>query len=390
MADPTASGPLTGAPHPALASLVGQMETPEGQAWAINTAQNLQQHITGQALASKAQAGADEFQNNLTSYRQGMVSTVQSDPTALEATLNTIAPTIRAVVAGHPNEEERGPAGDALIQHLQGEVVGSAVQAWANQHEGIARQTLDKYKDLLDPETHGHLSRYIDNMAMMRQADFEGQQRDQLQALTDNSDRQAIAHLGELGHADTGQVQFPRDWGQRMMANPAIVPETKASLLHAYARLQVQGDPPASNPDALSSLIRQAASTAPGPNAGDIIGHVGDRLTVQDAGWLATRTGPQPPQVKAEMQAVADTLQDARSQIGNRVAYGRFVNWFMPAYQRATAQGLPYQDVLSPESKGYVLSPERMKQFQPTGNDAVAPIPKPAQRPSLKELFGGR
>ena len=389
MADvPASPGALAGAQHPALASLVGQMQTQGGQDWAINTAQNLQQHITGQALAAKAQAGADEFENNLSQYKDGIVSTVKSDPTALEAVLNTIGPTIHGATAGHPNEEERFGAATSLIQHLQGEVVGSAVQSWADKHEGIATSTLDKYKNLLDPGTVDHLTTYIGNMAAMRQADYEASRRDQLKQLNTNSDQQAMQHLAELGHPDTGEVQFPQAWGQRMMANPAILPETKSGLLKAYAGLQVNGDP-VSDPNTVSSLVRQAAAPEPGPSMNDVLGHVGQRLSIQDAGWLGSRLGPQPPQVKAEMQAVADTLQDARGQIGNAAAYGRFVNWFMPAYQRATAQGLPYQDVLSPEGKGYVLSPERMKQFQPTGDDMIRPAVRSGPRLSLGEIFGG-
>ena len=359
---------------------VARNEASDVGRWLVDAGSQVAQTATDQAK--------EVVENNLSAYKDGMVSTVKSDPTALEATLNTIAPTIRAAVAGHPVEEERGPAGDALIQHLQGEVIGSAVQSWANQHEGIARSTLDKYKDLIDPETVGHLSTYIDNMAGMRQADYEASRRDQLKQIYNNSDQQALQHLTELGHPETGEVQFPPSWGQRMMANPGMLPETKASMLKAYAGLQVNGDP-VSDPNVVSGLIRQAASPEPGPSVGDVIGHVGQRLSVQDAAWIGSRIGPQPPQVKAEMQAVADTMQNARAQIGNAAAYGRFVNWFLPTYQRTAAQGVPYQDSLSPQSKGFIAGPERMAQFQPTGDDMIRPAVRTGARLSLGQIFGG-
>ena len=188
-----------------------------------------------------------------------------------------------------------------------------------------------------------------------------------------------------------GKLTFPPQWGQRMMANPAILPTTKATLLRAYAGLQVNGEPPTPDPDVVSSLIQRAADpAAPSPTATEVISHVGQKLSASDGAWLASKMGPQTASGKDELASLSDVMQQARNQIGNRSAYGRWMQYFMPAYQRFTGQGGAPAAVLSPEGEGYALTPERMARFMPTGDDAVAPIPRSGPRKPLGEIFSGR
>lgn len=113
-------------------------------------------------------------------------------------------------------------------------------------------------------------------------------------------------------------------------------------------------------------------------------------LTMADAQFLAGRTGPQTPAVRDETHQLATAYDEARGQIGNPSAFQRFSNWFLGAYRHASSGDLGPADLLNPASKDYMLSPERMARFQPTGDDIIAPAVAATAnevRASLADIF---
>jgi hypothetical protein len=127
--------------------------------------------------------------------------------------------------------------------------------------------------------------------------------------------------------------------------------------------------------------------------AGHGVGGQPRALTMSDAQFLASRTGPQSPQMRDETHQLATAYDTAREQIGNQAAFQRFSNWFLPAYRNATSGGqLGPADLLNPASPSYLLNPERMARFRPTGDDLIAPAVASlgaAPRQSLGDIFGG-
>jgi hypothetical protein len=185
-----------------------------------------------------------------------------------------------------------------------------------------------------------------------------------------------------------------------MVADPRVVPETKAALWQAHDRLLRQGDPAQSDPATLVSLINQMTL----PNNGgltptDVWQHAGSNLSLADTQMLAGAAFPKTPQQRAEVAAVAGTLATARDIIASpengpagQAAFGRFVNWLMPAYRNAG------NGSLNPNSDNWILGgeygPGMIQAFMPRGDDLLIgrqlmDTANTADRPSLSEIFGG-
>ena len=124
--------------------------------------------------------------------RMGRPGYVRQDPSALDTVLSIVPHTIDAISGVHQDEDSRAAASSDLTKHIQGEVVKAGIQTLAEQHRDLATSTLDKYKDYLQPDDHAALGQYIDNMAAMRQADYEAERRDQLRQIYNGSDQAAL------------------------------------------------------------------------------------------------------------------------------------------------------------------------------------------------------
>lgn len=361
-------------------------------AWANDATRQLQGFISAQRIASEAQTAGDQYVMNAASAKQSLVGMVKANPMTHDFALSFVPTVVNGLTQHHPDDAERGQAVDDLSAHFNNAIAHATVEGYAQHDAGQATAALDKLGEHLTPDQQDGLRQYIDNMQTMRDADNSAAHAEALRQTVNQANGAARGWLNSLVDPSTGQVQSPANWAVKMMSDPRMPGVTKAALYTAYNNVQQNGDQP-SDPNALASMIGRVAlahADPDHPGMSEIVRQAGTNLSMSDAAWLAGRQGPQGPAVNAETSALADTLEAARSQLGNNRAFGRFVNWFMPAYRNATANGSPYQELLSPESKGYMLAPGRMAQFAPTGDDLIQSVQRAAgPRPSLSTIFGG-
>ncbi len=393
MADITEDQPEVAVPlNPALAAF--QQSVPEGASdIAADQSSKIQGYLEARALAADAHAQGDAVVQNAQTTQQNLVDMVKADPHSTGLALDLAGSSAELLSAHHPDDDERNLITGALTRQYRGSIAHAAVQTWANVDADAARGALDRYGEHLPAGEHAALTTYIDAMDTLRGADANAAKLQGTRDMVAQSDGTMLNHFSALAHPETGALQFPKDWGVRMMTDESMAPQAKASLYTAFTNLQQNGDPHASDPQVLSDMLSRTElpyNHPDHPSPMSVVQEVGRGLTMADASFLASRVGPQSPARRDEITQLNDALETAHSQLGSETAYGRFTNWFLPAYQRATALGLSPSEILNPASKGYALTPERMAQFAPTGDDLVAPAQASVAgevRASLGDIF---
>lgn len=376
--------------HPALQAKFRGFHTPEGQDWGAKAIAIIQAHNDARAIADQQSQRQQQFILNLDRTKQNLIGLVQKDPTALHMALQLASHTVDGLASTNPglSEEDAAGAQDSVTSHMQQEIAHAAVRSMAGTSGPGAHAMLDRLGDVLPDADVAGLRQYTDNMTAIRQSDAQAQHMQLQAAAVRYSGATSLQHLDQLD-GPNGELQFPPNWGQQMFSHPGLLNSDKAALWGAFDRLQKGGDAPSSDPSTIVSLLQRAAlapSEPAHPNMPDIISQVGNGLNVSDAKFLGGLIGPQPPQAREVTKLLADTVSGARDSIGNDNAFGRFMNWFLPATKAGTLD-------FDPASKNYAFTPERMDRFQPTGDDVIAPAVAnvdPATRPSLGDIFGGR
>jgi hypothetical protein len=378
--------PAAPTPNPQLADFVGSFQTDAGQDWAAKAAARVQAHMDIQAAAQAQDDARQQFIGNLAQTKQNLVGLARSQPTSADLALDLADITMQGLTEAHGQSPE---AHVALLGHMQEEIAHAAIQGYAGLDENTARQKLNdsRLTGLIPDDQKAALDTYISNMANLRRVDDSARQQEIARQHMMASGQGAREWLSGLTEPTTGQLWFPDNWGQRMLADPRISPDDKAGLHRAYQNLLANGDPQTSDPYVVTDLLRRSALPPQDPDhpmAGDVLAHVGDALSLADAQFVGSKIGPQPAAARAGTQKLVDAMDDAEAQIGNRNAYGRFVDWFLPAARNGGS--------LDPGSKDYLLTPERMARFQPNGDDVIGPAVQVAadDRPSLFDIFAGK
>lgn len=360
---------------------------PEAQPFADEMAIRLndydQRTRIGQA---NAQAGQN-YRNNALSFAGSLVNATVADPHFADTAISLVRPAFDALISSNPThpDDQRNDHFEALSSDLEGQIAHSAVQRMAEIHPLTARDWLDdKFSNYLDDGQKSFLSSYIGAQEMAQGADRSAAQQMQARQSADQSAAAALSHAMGLYDQNTDSVQFPPGWASRLTANPNVGWEDKGALMHLYGRLQANGDAPASDPYQINQTLQHIASGGTVSHAG-LIDSAGTSLRLADALHLSAAAGPLTTEERAHYGNLADTVQQARDALYGRdgengaagsKAWGRFVNWVMPA---ARAGGVDFGD---PE--GHPLN--QLPRFRPSGNDLIEPPPE--GRPSLKDIFG--
>ncbi len=377
-------GPITNL-HPAVeaAASTGDPD-PAVQQWQAQAASMIQDHLQQQAMIDQAQQQRQQFIQGTATTRDNLTDMVRKDPTATSLAFQLADHFTEALGASHPDEDAGAGAASDMSAHFKGEIAKAAVQGWAGKDAGMARAALDRYGEHLSDDEKSGLDGYISNVATFRNADQQAAQISQAHQSVQRSNQGTSFYMKALTEPQTGAVNFPPDWGQKVMQDPSLAPDAKAALFNGYTNLQRNGEPLASDPNLVTDLLQRSALAYNHPDhplTPEIAGHLGTNLTMADAQFLASRTGPQSSASRLGTQQLVQTLGEAQDQIGNPQAYGRFVDWLLPRVRNGA--------ILDPGHKDYLLTPERMAQFQPTGDDIIAPALSSTghPRPSLGEIF---
>jgi hypothetical protein len=371
--------------HPELQAYLKGFNTDGGADTGAEVAARIQSHLDAQQLAASQQFATQQFDTRMGALRSNLMSMAKNDPAGHDLALDLAEINLRGLSRALDMPDD---AHNALLAGMQGDIAHAAVEGLANRSASAARSALTsgRLADLIPDNLKPGLDQYIDTMAQVRSTDALARQAELARQATNASSNRAREWLGGMTDDKTGQLHFPDNWGQRMLQDPMLHPGDKAALLTAQRSLLQNGNPSESDPDLVHSLLTRAAlphNDPDNPSVTEVLSHAGGKLSLADAQFIAGRAGPQDPQTDAASSRIGQVLDEARQQIGNPSAFGRFVNWLLPTLRGGAN--------LDPNSKEYLLTPERMAQFQPTGDDIIQPVlaASAMERQPLGEIFGG-
>lgn len=383
-------------PSPLLDRFRDLWETPEVREVADQAATKVEAFSAVRNAAEGAQLEADRFIQHLANTRAQLIDIAEGDPVMVPLALDLAATLIPPMVRGD-GPEHAGP----ITSHVQSAVARAGIHAFALKDEGAARAALDRYGSYLNDDDRAGLTQFIDTMGLARATD---QVASQAQALRDQqiaSDSSAHDHLSRLTDPGTGDVRFPANWLESVVADRNITPATKAVLWRAHDTLMRDGDLLASNPMTVVGLLD--AARVPGAlTPTDVWKRAGVDLSLADAQMIAGAAFPKTPAQRREVEGFSATLSAARRILvspeygaAGPEAFGRFVNWLLPEYRRAGPGSL------DPRSENWILGDPKsgasaIDSFIPRPGDMIAGPARPmstgntVDRPSLAEIFGRR
>lgn len=395
--DDEPDAPAPGAMNDTLNQFRQQFTDPDARAWADETATRLDDYVQRKQISDAATAAGDNFVNNLDQFKSGLVNMVQKDPFAVDTALSLVRPTVGVMVnnvAGHP-PEQLADQHEQISTHIEQTIAGAAVRSMAEQHEDTARSMLDKVGGLLDDGDRQALDGYIGVQARARDLDAAAQQRQQAQQQSITEQNTSLGYLGALVHPDTGQVQFPPGWAQRVLSDQRVGPQASAQLIDTYGRLWKDGDVQSSNPLLVHQVAQQIASDTP-PQMSELMFHIGRGMTAADALTLSYGAQPGTEDNKDERNQLAATLDAAKRTLAppengpaGMAAFEKFTDWLMPAYRKAGP------GALNPQSPNYLFGEGDdqdkslfWKYFAPRLDDVVnGQVPGAADR-GIARMYG--
>lgn len=362
-----------GAASPALQAFRGVFTAPGAQQWADEAATRLNDYFQRRRIATENSAAGQNFVQDLSGFRQGLVDMVQADPHAVHVALDLVPHSVDALISTMPSMPEDALGHHAAItRDIQREIAHSAVTALAERDDGQARALLDNERlgAVLSDDAKQALGSYISMQSVARAMDGKAQQDAAVANRQRVADQSALNYLRALHDPQTDGVQFPPGWNQGVIADNALPPGHTGEVTAAYSRLRVDGDATQSDPFLVSRLLNGAGSPT------EVIGHVGGDLRLADALHLGELLKPENAGhrevLNAALQQGEQVLAAPANGRAGEEAYRRYVNWVLPA-ARAGA-------VLDPGSNDYALAGNRLQLFAPRPEDHVPP-PRVSERP---------
>jgi hypothetical protein len=374
-------GDASGFVHPALVQSVVNQQTDEGQDWAAQAANKVQDYLTGKAIATAAQQAGDETVANLGRTKDNLVGMVQSDPGSIPLALDLAQHSVKGVVDQHQNldDDTRSTLAQQLTDSMQQEIAHTGVQKIAEIDKGAALKAIGQYGDYLPQDQQDMLKQYADVQEGFRAQDTAAAG---VQAAKDAAARgyqAASNYLTGLVDPATHEFRSPPGFVSTMMADPSLALPTKLALNAGYTMLNRNGDVPQSNPSVVADMINRIASSDK-PQQGELISHLGSGLTVADTAWLNHLLGPSSPQRQADLRALAETVNSARDTLAapengaaGHQAFGRFTNWLLPALRNGA-------------NLGELTENNAVQRFAPTVKDYAAATPRTGINDGLLNL----
>lgn len=360
--------------HPDMQNFADQPWPDGARDWANETAIGINDQMQRERIAAGNAAAAQAFQSGINRFANGLVSWVSGDPTRADAAIREVRPFFDNLIGNNPNhpDDQRAEHHEALSSDLEGRIAHAAISSMADMHAGQARDMLGgDLGNYLDDGQKQYLGAYISAQDMARGVDAAGQQQMLQRAAARRDTMAALGHASQLYDPQTDTLQFPQAWAQNLTANQNIDYPDKARLMHLYGRMQSSGDAPASDPVTVNNTLQQIAQ-GNSPDHGPLIDAAGQSLRLADALHLMAGTGPLTVDQRNHYGNLADTVQQARDVLYGRdgengaaghAAWGRYVNWLLPAAR----QGADFGD---PEAHPLNWLPR----FRPSGDEVIGQI----------------
>lgn len=348
-------------PHPAdpgrpLTDFVGAFTDPQAREVFRDAAIRIQDYVTKRTIADENAAAANRLVGNLGQFKNGLVEMVQSDPASVTLGMDLVPGVVGGLVDMHPflPDDQRQSTYDSLAADMQRDIARAGVMSWADRDATVARNMLDspRVAGLFSDADRAGLSGYIGAMETARAVDNAALARQRAADADEIRMTSAINYFGALLDPRTFDLQFPAGWAERVTADNTLPPGDTASMLGIYGRLQQNGDVD-TNPLLAADLISLAAQGKGAPVT-SVLNQIGRNLSITDALTIAGMSMSNTPGGRAEVQALAATLQSYRDRVvtpengpaGVR-AFERFVNWIIPQVRGGGG--------LDPRAENYIL-----------------------------------
>lgn len=353
---------------------------PEFRDHAAGMAAKLNDYLHRRDLADASRAAGNALVAQLEGVASDFAGMVAADPAAFDIARDLARDATALLVGtlpdGTPDRQEE------IARDIDRELARSAVNSLAERDAGAARSMLERVRGYLPADEVEALGGYIGVMDKARQLDNQAQEIAAAEQRAQREDDTAWNYLAAIANP-AGGVMFKPGWAQRVLADPALPPDTSAALISTHARLVEQGDAPASDPFLVRDVLLDIADG--NARAPDALRYAGEDMRLADALTVAALAND-----PARAAAVVDVLDLAGRHLATfengpagEAAYERFVNWLLPAVRGGA--------VLDPNSKDYLLAGGRLQQFAPRPSDNVgAIVGEPAERRPLAEIFGGK
>ena len=380
--------PQDGQIDPALQKAAGTFNSQVGQDWSQQILGGIQQHLNEANVVNANTQAGDQFVNAVKSVKDNLIEGARGDPTAARNLIDLAPQFIGPLLetTGMPYDK-MVDTHNAVTSEVQEGIAHAAVTKMADFHAPQAYALMDSLKGYISDDGQQALGAYINTMHAARVADNDAS-FDQAQQNQSRASAVAAFKFGStLLDPRTEQVQYPQGYLQSLVRNQTISPEDKQGLFSAFSQLRANGDVHASDPYAVAQVLNDIIDPRTNVAHNDIMDHVGNDLKYVDAVMLHGMNLQQTPEGKMGVRDLQNALSSAQENLastGDRAgnaAYSRFVNWLLPAYRRAGMSGL------NPDSDNYLFKSTGLANFQPSHNDAVAPMN--VNRKSLSDIFSG-
>lgn len=370
-------GHASGVMNPILQQFAQSFTTPQGQAWAQQAAALVQRHFTMRAVAEQNNDIGEQFLQNLSDFKTGLVNAVSKDPTFVHTALQLVPGTLKAMAAEHPSTAGMDDQVSTISQHIQGELAHAAVQSFAEKDESAARLALQSpaISALIPDNQKQALEQYIGSQAYYRMQDAVAAEQQSNRNAALSSYTKATGYLNSLVDPNSTDPQFPPEFGAQLMRDPGLGDTTRAAIHSGYTNLVRNGDVQNSDPNVVAGLVNRLANGGR-VNQPEIFGALGSQLTLKDAQFFNEKIGPQNETSTADMKALDDHINDARDRLtsGNGAAgdaaFGRYMNWLMPALRNG--EGAIGQK-LDPDHANSIVANDPVQDFAPKPSDLVPP-----------------
>lgn len=405
--------------NPGLDKLGDAFQTDRGKEWFAERAAALKEHFQTKTAADQASRAGDALVQNINTFKNNTSNTVYSDPSSYPFARDNAEKSIGAMVDNSPSltPEQAAKAKTEVTQSVQKELAHSAFKGMADVNPTGAVQELNKGtfdKDITGDE-RGTLQKYAESIQHMQLADKRSAEEEKRRQEQQVSEKTFSNYFSHVSIDDKGGIQLPAGFGQAALTDQRLKGPEKAALIGLVERAN-SPKPVQTDWDLVRSMTVRAAGDNPPDNA-EVYSHIGNGLSTEAAGFVL-RSIADGPAARRQAMLVEDTIKRVELDLpikapmtgaalpGNALQRSRFMSWFVPEVNRLEKAGpQALQDGLNPDSKSYILGPEKMKTFAPSGDEMInyanevakmngqpptPPAPKGNAIPSLDKIFGGQ
>lgn len=361
-----------------------QFSTPKSQAFGERQWGQHIGHVLNRMTADGAAAAGDALHQNFRLGVNAAAEAAAQDPTSVGPKIAVFDDYVNSLVGSSAVDPKQAAAARTnMLQTGHEAIAGRAAEARINADPSQAPAIIKEYADKgwLTPGAQERLQAHATIQAHAVTQDQTAAVAQGVQRTNERSLTAAAGHLGSLSNQEGAFTPNPA-LATKIVSDPNMKDADKAPLLQANQRLLDHGDVAKSDLNAMLPFVNQLAK-GERPQIGDIMAHVGTDITLADAQFLTMGINPASANARQDFSALNVALSDARMQIspsdpGGRPnpaaenAYGRFVDWFMPQIRSGVAAGKSIDQMTNPSSPDYLLKDNKVQQFAPNHQDAVA------------------